>query len=344
MFRNPCHPPRRAEPRLSESPHPENPAISSAAAIRTDTAKSATGKNLLLLAAVAVAPIVLLANSCSGPPGNGDQTDPIGGIVDHEISPDGKRLDLNFFTYPQDPTLKTPSLLLDVQFDNNRLDIFTPRCLVEGSGSYTMDAEGGWHFDPQDLASARCSTPETSYGFAETIKQLASAASWEHVHNDPRIPGDFFRFSSSVGSLLLFPDGEHIEFSVPRASSHSTEQRLDQLFGTWKVSAISGFGADLGDRLPFDWDLQITDSHVILPEGCNTPHSDGYVADADGRWAFGSDVRHTELFCVADGTPGESEFVFNLLRNVRTWTITDDDQLVLDADLQSLQLVRVGGL
>jgi hypothetical protein len=153
------------------------------------------------------------------------------------------------------------------------------------------------------------------------------------------MPGESFWFTSDAGTVILVPDGDQQEFDPPQPSQEFAGDE-SALIGTWNVAELNGLGEGPQQLLPFDWALRISAQSVELPPGCNTPESDGYVADADGRWAFGSDINLTQLMCQPATNTGQAELVFNMLRNARTWRSLGPDEIQLTGSGQTMTLTR----
>jgi heat shock protein HslJ len=111
----------------------------------------------------------------------------------------------------------------------------------------------------------------------------------------------------------------------------------NSIIGEWQI--VSAMNPRTGEQMaPLDWSVQFTEKQVILPEACNVGAGAEYLADPDGKWAFGGQAMRTAMLC--EGVRMESEDVYDLLMAARSWTL-DANTLRIFSDTVAIDLARL---
>ena len=228
-------------------------------------------------------------------------------------------------TDPMPLSLHGAALTLLIQMKDGVIGFDTPRCLVEGTGTYTMGDDGSWSFDPGALAAARCPGDEAATSYRVLVDTLAHATRWTFTDHDPSILGSFYLVSAEGTTVLLRVATDNSPAGFPPAFGSLAPQPWESsdpslLVGAWTVTNVQVGGAQYAGLL-FDWDVVFTGTRVELPTGCNTGTGDAYLATDDGRWFYGSEGPETLMLCDGASPAAQSEMVHHALLWGRNWAL-----------------------
>jgi len=221
------------------------------------------------------------------------------------------------------------ALRLQVKLDSGTLRVDTNRCLVDGTGSYTMGADGSWSFDPGQLAAAACPGEQASIDYHALIDTLTQAKRWSFTDSDPNMLGSFYVFTGQQTTVYLaVPDPKNgldwPAFGTLAPQPFGTPGYTTQLVGSWRVADLDRANAGVTDTLLQDWTLSMDGYAVEMPAGCTSRPADGYLADSDGRWFYGSDTpMASAVGCAADLQTGQAQSAANAMLAATDWQLAD---------------------
>jgi hypothetical protein len=230
------------------------------------------------------------------------------------------------------------SATLLLQFDAGTVRADSSQCLVNGTGSYTMGADGSWSFDAGALAGTVCGGRQVSQTVAAAFDILAHATSWTYADNG--VDGFYVFTSASRTAYFQVRDaGPAPAFGSLSPVALSPAQDPSALIGTWYPDLIYATGPSDAAKPIYTWGLTIDDSAITLPPGCDSGTGDGYVATADGRFAYGSDSPITEPGCPFGSVEQQSQNVDQVLRDVRNWAVVPITYAVPDGTMTDASLL-----
>ena len=221
------------------------------------------------------------------------------------------------------------ALSLSVEFDAGTLRIDTSRCLVDGTGSYTMKDDGSWSFDPGSLRDTACPGGQAGSDFGALLDTLSEATRWGYTTSDPTMPGSYYTFTGRYSTVYLAaPDSSWPAFGTlaPKPGIGATVQDQGELNGTWQVAEVADNSGTM-QRVSYDWTVPISvgggsngasGGLLGLPPGCYTGPGDAFVLTADGRWFFGAEHPNIAASCGAD-TAAESSRVYDAMVAATNW-------------------------
>jgi hypothetical protein len=192
-------------------------------------------------------------------------------------------------------------------------------CLSYGAASYTARSYGPWSFTPQDLSTKGC-PGETANAAATAMDRLARAWAWQAMPT----PGTYRLLAEPYGYLTM----HHLSTPVPDAGPPDDPSAPPAMQGVWRVAAIvGGTPSAVAGPGPYGWTLTIDPTRITLPQGCNTPAGEGYVATASGVFTMRTLAMFAAVSC--PGERNESENTFHTLANATRWAAPSPDTLLL---------------